>query len=165
MQKNLLVAAFAVPLLTTACSLLPQSAPSARNAPELASEMGQISRSYDFYNAELKELSLPDPDSLLFPVTAGFRTDGLKRYYTKEMNQKRDRCYSDSSCRKSDIMGLRAQTMGSYRVVSLHQRDENLVTLMILGTNTRGAERRVIVDWLFEDGRWRINDVVSGPPG
>ena len=161
MRKTLVVPTVVVAVLIAGCAG-PRGA--SRNIPQLASDMSEISRSYDYYNAELKDLNLPDPDSML-SMLAGSRTERLKRYYSKEMAGKRDRCHSDTACRKSDIMGLRAQTLGSYSVVSMHQRDENLVTLMVVGTNTRGAPRRVIVDWLFEDGRWRINDVVSGPPG
>jgi hypothetical protein len=161
MPKTLAVSTVVVAVLIAGCAG-PRGA--SRNIPQLASDMSEISRSYDYYNNELKDLSLPDPDSML-SMFAGSRTERLKRYYSKEMAAKRDRCYADAACRKSDIMGLRAQTLGSYSVVSVHQRDENLVTLMVVGTNTRGVSRRVIVDWMFEDGRWRINDVVSGPPG
>jgi hypothetical protein len=148
--------------LAAGCS----SSPKQGSAPrELALEMGEISRSYDYYNNHLKKLDLPDPSSAgLLSMFTRPDTDSLKRYYTQEKSQKYDKCHSDSQCRKSDIMQLRAHTLSTYRVVKMEQIDDKKVKLVIYGVNPGGAQRKVTMDWVLERGRWRIDDVVSASP-
>jgi len=143
----------------------PQTASKAETTPELASEISEIVRSYEQYNAQLRKLNLPDPTSLnILAVFARTNTDSIKGYYTAAMSRMHDQCHSIPNCRMSDMIALRVQTMTNYRVVSLQQKDNNLVKLIVVGANTRGTERKVIVDWLLENGKWRINEIISGPP-
>jgi len=143
----------------------PETASKAETTPELASEISEIVRSYDQYNAQLRKLNFPDPTSLnILAVFARTNTDSIKGYYTAAMSRAHDQCHSNPNCRMSDMIGLQVQTMTNYRVMSVQQKGSNLVTLIVVGANTRGTERKVIVDWLLENGKWRINKIISGPP-
>jgi hypothetical protein len=149
-------------MLVTGCAST--SKPTSKTAPpELAFEVVQIARSYDYYNGQLKKLNLSASPGVL-GLFISPDTDSLKRYYTQEKSKKHDQCRSSSACRKSEVAALRAQTMGSYSVVRLEQSGEDKASLVVAGTTTSGNQRRVTVDWLLENGRWRINEVSSSAP-
>ncbi len=55
-------------------------------------------------------------------------------------------------------------TLTTYEIVSSETGADGSVDLMILGNNAEGAGVGLIVKWLFEEGRWRIDSITKGPP-
>jgi hypothetical protein len=141
-------------------------------SPVLAVEDSVIIHLYDQYNAQLKQLNLAEPMSLIDKgkvfkankLLKKINIDLLRKYYSKAMNQTNDECYSDSNCRMSDMIGLHVQTMASYRVKSVEKENNKLVKLVIIGINAPGLERKVVVRFVFESGEWKIDRVITGPP-
>jgi hypothetical protein len=153
MRRNLpAVSAVLAVALVTACASVPKASPE----PFLASEVSAIVQSYDQYNAELRSRSVN--------VFGKTNVDSFKRYYTKAMSEKHDQCSWIPFCQMSDEIGLKVATMMDYRVISLEEKNGNLARLIVIGTNAHGLERSQVVLWKFEDGKWRIDQVITGPP-
>lgn len=55
-------------------------------------------------------------------------------------------------------------TLTKYEIVAIENLADGSVDLMISGNNAEGVGIGLIVKWLVEDGRWRIDSIAKGPP-
>ena len=111
----------------------------------------EIAKLYDEFNAALRQVGPNDPDV-------------LSRFYTKA-HRAANRCaFLDSNCRMSGRIFNEVITLTKYEIVSIENLADGSLDLMVSGNNAEGVGVGLIVKWLFEDGRWRIDSIAKGPP-
>jgi CRISPR/Cas system CMR-associated protein Cmr3 (group 5 of RAMP superfamily) len=141
------------------------------NSPVTAVEDSEIIQLYDQYNAQLRQLNLAEPMSLIDKgkifkanrILKKINTDSLRSFYTKAMNKTDEECYSDSNCRFSDLVSLHVITMTKYDVISIEKINNGSVELVIVGENSSGKEIKLILNWLREDEEWKIDSTMKVP--
>lgn len=110
-----------------------------------------IAKLYDEFNAALRQVGPNDPDA-------------LSRFYTKA-HRAANRCaFFDSNCRMSDRIFLDVITLTKYEITSIETTGDGSVNLAVLGSNASGAQLGLMVKWLFEEERWRIDSIAKVPP-
>ena len=123
----------------------------ALNSPLLAAEPADVTKLYDEFNAQLQRAGPRNPDA-------------LRSFYSKALNKTTDECNSASGCRSSDRIFLDVITLIKYEITSIESRSDGSVNLTVSGSNASGAKMGLIVKWLFEEERWRIDSITKVPP-
>lgn len=112
---------------------------------------------YDEFNATLRQVGPNNPDA-------------LSRFYTKA-NRAANRCaFFDSNCRMSGRIFNEVITLTKYEIVSIETNADGSMDLMVLGNSSgtgnsaEGVAVGLVVKWMFDEGRWRIDSIMKGPP-
>lgn len=119
-----------------------------------------IAKLYEEFNAALRQVGPNDPDA-------------MSRFYTKA-HRAANRCaFFDSNCRMSGRIFNQVITLTEYEIVSIEPNANGSVDLMVLGTNigsvvqgTKFGNVKVglVVNWMFEEERWKVDSIMKGPP-
>ena len=116
-----------------------------------------IAKLYEEFNAALRQVGPNDPDA-------------LSRFYTKA-HRAANRCaFFDSNCRMAGRLFNEVIALTKHGIVSIENRSDGSVDLMVLGNSlgtgnsAEGVEVGLVVKWMFDEGRWRIDSIMKGPP-
>jgi hypothetical protein len=116
-----------------------------------------IAKLYEEFNAALRQIGPSD-------------SEGLSRFYTKAHRAANQCAFFDFNCRTSARIFNQVITLTEYEIVSIETNVNRSVDLMVLGkslgdgNNAEGVKVGLVVNWLFEEEKWRIDSIMKGPP-
>jgi len=139
--------------------------------PVQADGGSEIIHLYDQFNTQLNQLNLAKPMELIDEgktskanrMLKKIDTGVLSKFYTKAMNKTNSKCYADSNCRVSGLIFLAVITMSKYDVVAVKKINNESAKLVIVGKTTTGTEIKLILKWLLENNKWKIDSTMKVP--
>ncbi len=141
------------------------------STPATANEDIVLKKLYESFNSELANLGFIEASRLFeegkirkaLKALKSADIDLIRSFYSKQYAASNEECHSLPDCRESDLIFLSVITFREYKVISIGSKKGETRKMGVSGTNGSATEIKLVVDWLNENGNWKIDGLMKVP--
>jgi len=154
--EQIIISAFTVLVLSTTAT---------------ANEKIELERLYELFNSELVNSGFVESSRLFeedkirdaLKALKSADIDLIRPFYSMQYAASNEECYSKSACRESDLIFLSVIAFMDYKIISIGSKKGLTRKMGVSGINGGTNKIKLVVDWLHENGNWKIDRLMKVP--